>query len=111
MLGELSTNGNFSALLMHQLTKTWKVKLNAQVLGVKTTSYSVRSFCYDTLFLLFLGIFCGCPQTQESKWVGYQGTLDYQGSDFTASLTLANPNILDGSVVGVVQYLQAMTPK
>lgn len=79
MLGELSTNGNFSALLMHQLTKTWKIKLNAQ--------------------------------TQESKWVGYQGTLDYQGSDFTASLTLANPNILDGSVVGVVQYLQAMTPK
>ena len=38
MLGELSTNGNFSALLMHQLTKTWKIKLNAQV-GMKTTSY------------------------------------------------------------------------
>lgn len=51
------------------------------------------------------------PQTQESKWVGYQGTLDYQGSDFTASFTLANPNLLDGSVVSVIQYLQAMTPQ
>ena len=51
------------------------------------------------------------PQTQESKWVGYQGTLDYMGSDFTASLTVANPDMLDGSVVGVGQYLQAMTPR
>lgn len=52
MLGELSTNGNFSALLMHQLTKTWKVKLNAQVLGVKTTSYitlSVASVMLNSL--------------------------------------------------------------
>lgn len=50
-------------------------------------------------------------QAQESKWVAYQGSLDYQGSDFTASLTLANPNLLDGSVVGVLQYLQAVTPR
>ena len=31
MLGELSTNGNFSALLVHQIAKAWKLKLNAQV--------------------------------------------------------------------------------
>ena len=48
---------------------------------------------------------------QESKWVGYQGSLDYQGADFTASVTLANPNLFDGSAVGVAQYLQAMTPQ
>jgi mitochondrial import receptor subunit TOM40 len=79
MLGEISTNGNFSALFLHQIAKAWKVKINTQM--------------------------------QESKWVAYQGSLDYQGSDFTASLTLANPNLLDGSVVGVAQYLQALTPK
>ena len=79
MLGEISTNGNFSALFLHQVAKAWKVKINAQM--------------------------------QESKWVAYQGSLDYQGSDFTAALTLANPNLLDGSVVGVAQYLQALTPK
>ena len=33
MLGELSTNGNFSALLVHQIAKAWKLKLNAQVNG------------------------------------------------------------------------------
>ena len=48
---------------------------------------------------------------QDSKWVGYQGSLDYQGSDFTASVTIANPDLLDGSVVSVVQYLQSMTPQ
>ena len=56
---------------------------------------------------------CGklSPQVQDSKWVGYQGSLDYQGSDFTASVTIANPDLLDGSVVSVVQYLQSMTPQ
>ena len=62
---------------------------------------------------LFLVPRCGklSPQVQESKWVGYQGSLDYQGSDFTASVTIANPDLLDGSVVSVVQYLQSMTPQ
>jgi len=50
-------------------------------------------------------------QAQQSKWVGYQGTLDYQGSDFTGSATLANPDPLSGSGVAVLQYLQAITPK
>ena len=31
MLGEMATSGNFSALLLHQIAKAWKVKLNAQV--------------------------------------------------------------------------------
>ena len=31
MLGEMATNGNFSALLLHQIAKAWKVKINAQV--------------------------------------------------------------------------------
>ena len=43
--------------------------------------------------------------------MGYQGTLDYQGSDFTGSATLANPDPLSGSGVAVLQYLQAITPK
>jgi mitochondrial import receptor subunit TOM40 len=50
-------------------------------------------------------------QTQGSKWVGYQTTVDYAGSDYTASLTLANPDIISNSVVAVAQYLQAFTPK
>lgn len=48
-------------------------------------------------------------QTQQSKWVGYQGTLDYHGSDFTASITAANPDILAGSGMIVLQYLQSLS--
>lgn len=35
MLGEISTTGNFNALLMHQITNSWKVKLNAQVVSTE----------------------------------------------------------------------------
>lgn len=48
-------------------------------------------------------------QTQKSQWVGYQGTVDYTGKHYTASLTMANPDVLTGSGVVVAQYLQALT--
>ena len=51
------------------------------------------------------------PQAQQSKWVGYQGSLDYLGADFTASATLANPDPLSSSCVAVLQFLQALTPR
>jgi len=38
-------------------------------------------------------------QTRQSRWVGYQGTADYYGGSYTASLTVGNPNILTGEVV------------
>ena len=50
-------------------------------------------------------------QTQKSRWAAYQGTLDYTGKDFTASATLANPDILSGSGVLALQYLQSMTKR
>ena len=50
-------------------------------------------------------------QTLKSRWVGYQGSLDYVGSDFTAGFTLANPDLFEGSAVVVAQYLQAMTSR
>ena len=43
--------------------------------------------------------------------MGYQGTLDYHGADFTASLTLANPDPIAGSAVAVAQYLQSLTSR
>ena len=54
---------------------------------------------------------CVCSQTQWSRWAAYQGTLDYTGKDFTASATLANPNVLSGSGVLALQYLQSMTKR
>lgn len=38
-------------------------------------------------------------------------TTDYRGSDFTGSLTVGNPNILNNSGVMVGHYLQAVTNK
>ena len=63
-------------------------------------------------------------QSEKEKWAMYQGTVDYVGSDFTASATLANPNffqcrklckiasfdfVYTDTGVGVLHYLQSMT--
>lgn len=48
-------------------------------------------------------------QIQESKMTAAQLTTDYRGSDFTASLTLANTDLINESGVAVVHYLQSVT--
>lgn len=40
-----------------------------------------------------------------------QLTTDYRGSDFTASLTIGNPNLINNSGVFVTHYLQSVTQK
>ncbi|XP_013100805.1 mitochondrial import receptor subunit TOM40 homolog 1 [Stomoxys calcitrans] len=48
-------------------------------------------------------------QVQESKITAAQLTTDYRGDDFTASLTVGNPNIFNNSGVFVGHYLQSVT--
>jgi len=50
-------------------------------------------------------------QIQGGKWVGSQVSNDYTGKDFCFSLAFANPDLLNGSGVGVVQYMQNVTQK
>ncbi|CAO1374245.1 unnamed protein product [Diamesa serratosioi] len=50
-------------------------------------------------------------QIQQNKITAAQLTTDYRGSDFTGSLTVGNPNILNNSGVMVGHYLQAVTNK
>lgn len=50
-------------------------------------------------------------QIQQSKWQGCQLSADYKGADYTASLTLANPDLISGTGVGVLQYLQNVTSR
>ncbi|KAI9589371.1 hypothetical protein GQX74_007540 [Glossina fuscipes] len=48
-------------------------------------------------------------QIQESKITAAQLTTDYRGDDYTASLTVGNPNIFNNSGVFVGHYLQSIT--
>lgn len=50
-------------------------------------------------------------QVQGSKFVATQLTTDYKGPSYTASLTLGNPDFINGSGVSVAHYLQAVTPE
>ncbi|XP_035222918.1 mitochondrial import receptor subunit TOM40 homolog 1-like [Stegodyphus dumicola] len=49
-------------------------------------------------------------QVQDSKFVASQLALDYKGLDYTASLMLANTDILNNSGVAVLHYLQNVIP-
>uniref|UniRef100_A0A8C8RN55 Translocase of outer mitochondrial membrane 40 n=2 Tax=Pelusios castaneus TaxID=367368 RepID=A0A8C8RN55_9SAUR len=49
-------------------------------------------------------------QTQQSKFVNWQVDGEYRGEDFTAAVTLGNPDILAGSGILVAHYLQSITP-
>uniref|UniRef100_A0A2M4BTH6 Putative mitochondrial import receptor subunit tom40 n=1 Tax=Anopheles marajoara TaxID=58244 RepID=A0A2M4BTH6_9DIPT len=48
-------------------------------------------------------------QIQSSKVTAAQLTTDYKGANYTTSLTVGNPNIINNSGVVVAHYLQAVT--
>ncbi|XP_071751175.1 mitochondrial import receptor subunit TOM40B [Centroberyx gerrardi] len=49
-------------------------------------------------------------QTQQQKFVNWQGDAEFKGEDFTAAVTLGNPDVLVGSGIVVAHYLQSITP-
>ncbi|XP_066575438.1 mitochondrial import receptor subunit TOM40 homolog [Amia ocellicauda] len=49
-------------------------------------------------------------QTQQAKFVNWQGDLEFRGEDFTAAVTIGNPDVLTGSGIVVAHYLQSITP-
>ncbi|KAG7233632.1 hypothetical protein INR49_006770 [Caranx melampygus] len=49
-------------------------------------------------------------QTQQNKFVNWQGDAEFRGEDFTATVTLGNPDVLVGSGIVVTHYLQSITP-
>ncbi|CAN9503537.1 unnamed protein product [Ophioblennius macclurei] len=48
-------------------------------------------------------------QTQQNKFVNWQGDAEFRGEDFTAMVTLGNPDVLVGSGIVVTHYLQSIT--
>lgn len=48
-------------------------------------------------------------QVQSNKYTACQYSLDYRGDDYTATVTLGNPNIFTNSGVVVLHYLQSVT--
>lgn len=50
-------------------------------------------------------------QIQGGKITAAQFSADYRGRDFTGSLTVGNPNVINESGVIVAHYLQAVTRK
>ncbi|XP_008329299.1 mitochondrial import receptor subunit TOM40B isoform X3 [Cynoglossus semilaevis] len=49
-------------------------------------------------------------QTQQQKFVNWQGDAEFRGEDFTATVTFGNPDVLVGSGIIVSHYLQSITP-
>ncbi|KAB5522650.1 hypothetical protein PHYPO_G00161920 [Pangasianodon hypophthalmus] len=50
-------------------------------------------------------------QTVQSQFVTWQFETEYRGSDFTAAVTMANPDIFRESVIMVAHFLQSVSPQ
>ncbi|TRY96377.1 hypothetical protein DNTS_029312 [Danionella cerebrum] len=48
-------------------------------------------------------------QTQQQKFMNWQGDAEFKGEDYTAALTFGNPDVLVGSGILVAHYLQSLT--
>lgn len=48
-------------------------------------------------------------QTQQSKFLTWQFDSEYRGDDYTATLTLGNPDLIGESVIVVAHFLQSLT--
>uniref|UniRef100_A0A8C0SHC8 Translocase of outer mitochondrial membrane 40 like n=1 Tax=Canis lupus familiaris TaxID=9615 RepID=A0A8C0SHC8_CANLF len=49
------------------------------------------------------------PQTQQAKFLTWQFDGEYRGDDYTATLTLGNPDLIGESVIMVAHFLQSLT--
>lgn len=49
-------------------------------------------------------------QTQQQKFVNWQGDAEFKGDDFTATVTVGNPDMVVGSGIVIAHYLQSITP-
>lgn len=49
-------------------------------------------------------------QFEDNRAMG-QFSTDFKGDDYTTSVTLVNPNVVNQSGIGVLQYLQSVTPR
>ncbi|XP_007467199.1 PREDICTED: mitochondrial import receptor subunit TOM40B isoform X3 [Lipotes vexillifer] len=48
-------------------------------------------------------------QTQQAKFLTWQFDGEYRGDDYTATLTLGNPDLIGESVIMVAHFLQSLT--
>uniref|UniRef100_A0A8D0GPM4 Translocase of outer mitochondrial membrane 40 like n=1 Tax=Sphenodon punctatus TaxID=8508 RepID=A0A8D0GPM4_SPHPU len=50
-------------------------------------------------------------QTQQSKFLTWQFDAEFRGDDYTATMTLGNPDLLSESVILVAHFLQSVTSR
>ncbi|KAK6469306.1 mitochondrial import receptor subunit TOM40B-like isoform X1 [Huso huso] len=74
------------------------------------TSLSSRDLYFLSLSLS-LCLSLSLSQTQRSQFLVWQFETEYRGDDFTAAVTLANPDLLRESVIMVAHFLQSVSPQ
>lgn len=85
----MDNSGSLNAQVIHQLGPGLRSKMAIQVSG--------RRVGCPPAPRAQAGLTPCSPQTQQSKFVNWQVDGEYRGSDFTAAVTLGNPDVLVGS--------------
>lgn len=76
-------------LVFHLLTHVNQKYIHLCICLVNPVSFSLLMF-----LILFKSV---TSQTQQNKFVNWQGDAEIRGEDFTATITLGNPDVLVGS--------------
>uniref|UniRef100_A0A3Q2E470 Translocase of outer mitochondrial membrane 40 like n=1 Tax=Cyprinodon variegatus TaxID=28743 RepID=A0A3Q2E470_CYPVA len=105
--GRLPNPGSF-----HSLHRSCKDVFPHQIEGVKMIVNKTLSSFFKVSHTLHLSApltICAVFQSQQSQFVTWQFETEYRGSDFTAAVTVANPDILRESVILVAHFLQSVS--
>lgn len=93
LVGDMDNSGSLNAQVIHQLSPGLRSKMAIQV-----SCAWLCVACHAHRCSLMHGPHTAPPpQTQQSKFVNWQVDGEYRGSDFTAAVTLGNPDVLVGS--------------
>lgn len=93
LVGDMDNSGSLNAQVIHQLGPGLRSKMAIQVSGSQVSCSPRLPEHPATLYTLLPRPL----QTQQSKFVNWQVDGEYRGSDFTAAVTLGNPDVLVGS--------------
>lgn len=94
LVGDMDNSGSLNAQIIHQLSPGLRSKMAIQVSHAWMWPVTQKGAPYPHPRGPHTA---PPPQTQQSKFVNWQVDGEYRGSDFTAAVTLGNPDVLVGS--------------
>ncbi|KAJ7307394.1 hypothetical protein JRQ81_009410 [Phrynocephalus forsythii] len=91
LVGDINNVGSLHAQALHLLAE--RIRNEGRLPGNTSAGFFAENF------------------TQQSKFVTWQFDTEYRGDDYTATLTLGNPDLISESIILVAHFLQSVSSR